>query len=338
MATVKNKSKKVKPKDAGTYIDPRTDFGFKRLFGDKELMMGFLNAVLDVKEKIVDLHYKNTVRTGAAKGDRSAIFDLLALCAAHVYCTTGKGEHIIVEMQKLPQTYYAERSLYYASFKIQEQGEKRKTWNFDLRSVYSVNVLNFKFDEEKETDKYTSRIKLMDEDTKEVFSEKLLFVFLELPRFTKTIDELENSFEHWMLALREAQVYALKHIHEMDDIPATLLKNRIFKRLFACTGRSTRELAEVANMTKQEINAYNRSLKNFKDTAYFVRSTSMNMARMEIGMAKRELREKEKRFEAERKAHQKTIAVVAQKDNALAQKDNIIAEYKRIYGNLPGLN
>ena len=39
----------------GIYIDPLTDFGFKRLFGDKDLMIDFLNGVLDIKDSITDL-------------------------------------------------------------------------------------------------------------------------------------------------------------------------------------------------------------------------------------------------------------------------------------------
>ena len=267
------------------YINLLTDFGFKRIFGEeanKDLLIDFLNAALKIEGGIKKLEYGNPEKQGRVKKDRKAVYDL--------YCTTGKGERIIVEMQKLPQMHYSDRALYYASFPIQEQGEKKKTWNYKLTRVISVNIVNFRLDEEKETDKYASYIKLMDIETKEVFNNKLLFVCLELPRFTKTIDELSNNFERWM--------YVLQHIHKLDEIPATLLKNRIFKKLF--------EQAKVANMTKTEINAYNRSLKNSKD---------MNMAKVE-------LREKDKIIAAERKAYQKN----------LAQKDNIIAEYERRYG------
>ena len=267
------------------YINLLTDFGFKRIFGEeanKDLLIDFLNAALKIEGGIKKLEYGNPEKQGRVKKDRKAVYDL--------YCTTGKGERIIVEMQKLPQMHYSDRALYYASFPIQEQGEKKKTWNYKLTRVISVNIVNFRLDEEKETEKYASYIKLMDIETKEVFNNKLLFVCLELPRFTKTIDELSNNFERWM--------YVLQHIHKLDEIPATLLKNRIFKKLF--------EQAKVANMTKTEINAYNRSLKNSKD---------MNMAKVE-------LREKDKIIAAERKAYQKN----------LAQKDNIIAEYERRFG------
>jgi predicted transposase/invertase (TIGR01784 family) len=128
------KSKAVKDK-LTRYINLLTDFGFKRIFGEeanKDLLVDFLNAVLNIEGGIKKLEYGNPERQGRVKKDRKAVFDL--------YCTTGKGERIIVEMQKVPQTFYADRSLYYASFLIQEQG-KRSKWNFELTSVYSVNIV-----------------------------------------------------------------------------------------------------------------------------------------------------------------------------------------------------
>ena len=81
MAKKSTTSKSVvpKPKDAGVFIDPRTDFGFKRLFGDKELMMDFLNSVLELKSPILNLEYRNTVQIGLSKEEPATIFDL--------YCT-----------------------------------------------------------------------------------------------------------------------------------------------------------------------------------------------------------------------------------------------------------
>jgi len=235
MAAVKTKSKTVKPKDVGKYIDPRTDFGFKRLFGDKELMMAFLNAVLDVKDKIVELHYKNTVRTGVSKDDRSAIFDL--------YCTTGNGEQIIVEMQNIPHEYFKDRIVHYASRLIQEQPKKGKGWDYMLPPVYSINIVDYKLDKESKTDDYLSIIKLMNCKTNEVFYDKLTLVFLELPRFKIKEEDLKTDVEKWM--------YALKHLPELNKMPAKL-RARIFRKLF--------ELAQIAKMTNEQQTDYYKSL------------------------------------------------------------------------------
>jgi predicted transposase/invertase (TIGR01784 family) len=285
------------------YIDLLTDFGFKRIFGEeanKDLLIDFLNCVLKIEGGVKKLEYGNPERQGRIKTDRKSIFDL--------YCTIGKGERIIVEMQKLPQTYCKDRALYYVSFPVQEQGEKRKRWNFKLQSVYSVNILNFSFpDKPKKTGKkgkvkkHISYIKLMDEETKEVFYNKLIFVFIELPEFTKTIDELQNNLERWM--------YVLQHIHKLDDIPAELIENSIFKKLF--------QLAETANMTRTELNEYNRSLKKSRD---------MNIYKMEMGMAKRELAKKDRALAKQSNALAQKDNTIATQGNALAQKDNTIAQ------------
>ena len=86
----------------GVYVNLLTDFGFKRIFGIKEVMLHFLNTVLaeDIKDSIVDLHYDNTERPGITKDDRKAIYDLI--------CITGKDERVIVEMQTIRQEYFKE--------------------------------------------------------------------------------------------------------------------------------------------------------------------------------------------------------------------------------------
>lgn len=60
------------------YINPFTDFGFKKLFGtefNKELLIDFLNQVLADREQVQDLTYLNTEHLGNTEIDRKAIFD-----------------------------------------------------------------------------------------------------------------------------------------------------------------------------------------------------------------------------------------------------------------------
>ena len=232
----------------GVYIDPLSDFGFKRLFGDKELMINFLNSVLKIKDNIEDLHYSNTVRTGISKDDRSIIFDLL--------CTTGKGERIIVEMQTMPHDNYKERTVYYASRLIQEQAKRGKEWNFSLKGVYSVNIVNFCVDEELSEKSYLSHIQLMYKDILRVYYDKLTIVYLELPRFTKKENELKTNVEQW--------TYALKYLPKLDRLPANL-RNKVFEKFF--------ELARIAKMSKKEQNAYYKSLHDMS----IVKFTFSNM-------------------------------------------------------------
>ncbi|MEO0340684.1 MAG: Rpn family recombination-promoting nuclease/putative transposase, partial [Bacteroidota bacterium] len=108
------------------FINPLTDFGFKKLFGsepNKDLLIDFLNELLPKKHQIADLSYAQNEHQGQRIIDRTAIFD--------IYCIGENGERFIVEVQKAKQNYFKDRSVYYASFPIQEQGQKGD-WNYEL--------------------------------------------------------------------------------------------------------------------------------------------------------------------------------------------------------------
>ena len=251
----KSKISPPKPQGAGVFIDPRTDFGFKRLFGDKEVMIDFLNSVLELKSPILNLEYRNTVQIGLSKEEPSTIFDL--------YCTTETGEHIIVEMQVAPNENFIDRLVYYASRVIQEQGKKEKEYTladgkkatelvYDIPPVYLVSILDYKLDKKKKTNKYLSRVKLMECDTKEVFFDKLTLVFIELKRFTKKEEDLETNACTLRSTSVEQWIYALRYLPELQKKPAKL-RAKIFERFF--------KLAKIAQMTSEEQTNYYKSLE-----------------------------------------------------------------------------
>ena len=123
------------------YINPFTDFGFKKIFGEeasKPQLIDFLNALLPLKNKIIDLSFKNTEQLGQTEADRKAIYD--------IYCENENGEKFIVELQKAKQNYFKERTIYYSTFPIREQADKGE-WNYNLKAVYCVGILDFTFDD-----------------------------------------------------------------------------------------------------------------------------------------------------------------------------------------------
>ena len=88
------------------YVNPYTDFGFKKLFGtemNKDLLLSFINSLLHGKEKIKSLTYLNTEHLGISEADRRAVFD--------VYCENEREEKILVEMQRGEQQFFKDRSL-----------------------------------------------------------------------------------------------------------------------------------------------------------------------------------------------------------------------------------
>ena len=98
------------------FIHPLTDWGFKRIFGDKELLMDFLNSLLEGERVITDLSYLNTERQPDENDGRKTVYDL--------YCKTDTGEYIIVEMQNRRQTYFKDRALYYMAKSVVNKESK----------------------------------------------------------------------------------------------------------------------------------------------------------------------------------------------------------------------
>ncbi len=195
---------------AEKYINPFTDYGFKRLFGEepnKDLLLDFLNVLLkDEQGEIKKLTYLKGEQLGDSELYRKAIFDL--------YCENEKGEKFIVELQKTKQNIFKDRTVYYATFPIREQA-KKADWNYELKAVYTIAILDFVFNEDKnEPNKYRYDIKLSDIETKKVFYNKLTFIYLEMPKFNKTIDELETRCDKWL--------YVLRNLNRLDIIPDKL--------------------------------------------------------------------------------------------------------------------
>ncbi len=226
------------------YISPFTDFGFKKLFGtepNKDLLIDFLNELLRKDEgEIVDLTYLPKEQLGRAADDRKAIFDL--------YCENEKGDKFIVEIQKAKQRYFKDRSIYYSSFPIQSQG-KKGNWNFQLTSVYTIGILDFVFEENKDDhDIYHHEVQLFDKSTQKVFYDKLTYIYLEMPKFTKTESELETHFDKWL--------FILKNLEDLTKRPEKL-QEKVFAKLF--------DQAEIANYSDDEYAEYEDSLKYYRD-------------------------------------------------------------------------
>jgi len=231
------------------YINPFTDFGFKKLFGtelNKDLLIDFLNEViLPENKKIVDLTYRSNEHIGQTEADRKAIFDL--------YCMSSNGERFIVEMQKAKQNYFKDRSVFYSSFPIQEQAQTGN-WNYKLAAIYTVGILDFAFSDEESTKTNGAKVKEVRHEVKlknqkcEVFYDKLTFIYLEMPHFNKTEEELETNYDKWL--------YVLKHLPNLTERPKKL-QERIFQRLF--------EAAEIAKFSPQEKELYEESLKTYRD-------------------------------------------------------------------------
>ena len=224
----------------GKFINPFTDFGFHRIFGQevhKELLIDFLHQLLKDERHIIDITFLNPIQQPETIEDRGVIFD--------IHCRDDKGGWFVVEMQNGAQPYFYDRGIYYLSRAISNQGEKGKDWKFSLCPVYGIFLLNYKMGINS---KFRTDVILADRDTGRMFSDKIRQVYLELPWFTKEPDDCETDFERWL--------YLLKHMDTLERMPFKARK-AVFDKLL--------EVADVANLSKDERILYDEALKRYRD-------------------------------------------------------------------------
>jgi predicted transposase/invertase (TIGR01784 family) len=225
------------------FINPFTDFGFKKIFGEeqnKDLLINFLNELLATQNQhISDLIFKKNDRLGLNDLDRKVVFDL--------YCENEKGEKFTVELQKAKQAFFKDRMLYYSSFSVQEQGQ-RGNWDYQLKAIYVIAILDFIMDEDNSDKIVVSKNKIMDTERGNIFYDKLTFVTLQMPNFSKEEYELSNNFDKWL--------YVIKNLHKLDHIPEKI-QERVFQKLF--------KVASYTALSMEEKEKYEDSLKYYND-------------------------------------------------------------------------
>jgi predicted transposase/invertase (TIGR01784 family) len=228
-------------KSLGTFVNPFTDFGFKKIFGSEEskpLLISFLNDLLPLKNKIISLEFKNIEKLGMLEEDRRAIFD--------IYCRDEKNQEFIVELQRAKQEHFQDRAAYYASFLIQDQAKKGK-WDFELTPIYFIGILDFSLASFPD-DNYLHFGQITDIRSQQVMFEKLNFIYIEMAKFKKSESELSGHLEWWLYFLRELVTF--------DEVP-TEFQGDIIENAF--------ELAKLANMSYEDRHAYELSLKYYRD-------------------------------------------------------------------------
>ena len=222
------------------FINPFTDMGFKRIFGqeiNKDLLIDFLNALLKDERRVKDIRFLDKELLPEYENDRSLIYD--------IYCTDENGEQFIVEMQNREHVNFRERTLFYLSQAIARQGEKGTGWQFDLKAVYGVFFLNFRLSDLPQ--KLRTDIVLCDRDTHELFTDKMRYIFLELPLFDKEESECETDFERW--------IYVLKNMETLRRLPLTDCD--VIQKL--------EQISDISALSKEDRMKYDESIKVYRD-------------------------------------------------------------------------
>ncbi|MDR1224049.1 MAG: Rpn family recombination-promoting nuclease/putative transposase [Tannerella sp.] len=252
MAKKKGKTEVSKSREIPVFMNIKTDFGFKKIFGNKVLLIAFLNAILN--RDIVEVEYLPAEQLGYIKENRRAVYD--------VYCTTATGERFIVEMQASPQVHFADRIVFYMSYPVLSQaprgqkslinsaGEELKVpWDYALSGVYMICILDsIMFSEEKAKNIVMEHMKIVRQEADTVLTDKWEAVTVELPKFEKTEDELETVTDKW--------IYSLKNMEKLLERPEKL-NEKIFDELY--------ENAKINKLKPEDMKAYSKSILEYDD-------------------------------------------------------------------------
>lgn len=269
------------------FMDPTTDFGFKKLFGDeanKDLTMSFLNDLLELDSPLVDLGFANLEQLPETPEKRIGIFDLL--------CHDAEGNSYLVEMQKSRIAYISDRMVYYSTFPIAGQAKKGgkrvysehkpvfeelrihdaavgygtssvKTaaaeWDYGLKGVYCIAILGYTLNGSTVAVNYNSIRN--DRPPHEVFYDKLKFITVELPLFDPHQPEysLDRHLNRWL--------YFLSYAPELERIPEIFKGDKIIQKAFW--------IAELVNLTPAERQLYELSLKRQRDAYAILKTAKM---------------------------------------------------------------
>ena len=207
------------------YADLLNDDVFKLVFGresTKDVMIEFLNQVIPDRT-IEDLEFIDKEMHPIERDLKGSVYDMC--------CKTDDGSRIIVEVQRRKQPFYPERALYYSTFQIQRQVESGAEY-YDFLPVYVVSILNFMMNNDSESNAVRTAYRLYEETSHRLLTDRVTFIFIELPKFKKTIDELDGN-------ILEGMYFCFKNMSALKDRPQ-VLDHQIFEKIF--------EVSELYNM------------------------------------------------------------------------------------------
>jgi predicted transposase/invertase (TIGR01784 family) len=215
------------------FLDVKTDYAFKKVFASaqsKALLISFLNSIIysHGRQKIMELSIVDPYSIPMLKGIKDSYVDVKAVL--------NDGSLVIIEMQVLNHKGFEKRVLYNAAKNYSIQLKRSDDYHL-LNPVIALNIVDFIMFEETSV---VSHFKLLEKEKFIQYSDDIELIFVELPKFTKTLDELETIEEQWIFFLKNAGL--------LDYIPKTLddcIQNAL-------------QVVNEANMTEEELEAQHK--------------------------------------------------------------------------------
>lgn len=212
------------------FLDVKTDYAFKKVFGSeqsKPILISFLNALLDFNgEKIIDLTIVDPYQIPLLQGMKDTFVDVKAVLS--------NKTNVIIEMQVLNVEGFEKRILYNAAKSYSTQLLKGEKYHL-LNPVIALTITDFvMFDDLKEI---ISTFKLLEKTNLINYSDDIQLVFIELPKFLKTDQELTNITDKW--------IYFVKNAGSLEYIPEILQNDQEIQQAFT--------IANTASLSRSEL-------------------------------------------------------------------------------------
>ena len=186
-------------------LDLTSDIVFRTLFTtNKESLIDLLNAILGFKgdEIIQEIEILNPEILKEHKKDKVSILDIKA--------RNERGELFNVEMQAFSQNHYPSRSLYYWARLYSGQIEEGDSYA-ELKKVYSINILNFKL---IQNEHYKNDFFILEKKNPSLkLTDNFQMIFLELPKFDKSLSKLEDALDSWLYIIKNTSLLKEKDMH-----------------------------------------------------------------------------------------------------------------------------
>ena len=232
------------PIPAMTFINPKTDYAFKRIFGSsesKDILISFLNAMIyDGNPTIADLEIINPNLPPKVEGLKDTYLDVKAKLA--------DGTLVIIEMQVLNVESFGQRVLYNAAKTYAFQLQKGEGYRM-LKPVIALTLTDFEMFEN--SDRLISRFVYKEEASNLAYPDNdIKLVFVELPKFTKEVDQLETLADKW--------IYFMKYAVTITNIPPVMDSVPEIHKAFGIADQVNLTPDELADLERREMFIYDQ--------------------------------------------------------------------------------
>jgi predicted transposase/invertase (TIGR01784 family) len=221
------------------FINPKTDFAFKRIFGSSEstnILKSFLNALMYEGQPIIeDLEIIDPALAPQVSGLKDTYLDVKA--------KINDGQTVIIEMQVLNVASFAKRVIYNAAKTYATQLGRGEGYS-KLKSVLALTITDFEmFPDDPDVISH-----FVFKQTKRFFDypdPEIELFFVELPKFKKTLQELETVTDKW--------IYFMKNAPSLEMMPENMSAVTEIKEAFAIANEANLSRAELEDLEKREM-------------------------------------------------------------------------------------